>query len=63
MALTRSMRFSRDRLMKLVSTKTRYGGTSASLCERKSEVGSGALHGRTCQLHFERLLKVGTHTW
>lgn len=42
-ALTKSIRFSRLRLMKLVSTRTRYGGTRASLCDKKSEVGSGAL--------------------
>ena len=40
---TISIRFSSDRLMKLVSTSTRYGGARDSLCDKKSEVGTGAL--------------------
>lgn len=39
MARTMSTRFSSERLMKLVSTMTRYGGTRASLCAKKSDVG------------------------
>lgn len=40
---TISIRFSSERLMKLVSTRTRYGGAKDSLCDRKREVGIGAL--------------------
>jgi len=41
MPLTNSSLFCRLKLMKLVSTRTRYGGTSAVLCARKSEDAAG----------------------
>lgn len=37
------MRFVSDKLRKLVSTSTRYGGARAVLWVRKSAVGVGAL--------------------
>src|SRR4051812_27728393 len=62
MPRSRSTRFSSEKLMKLVSIRTRYGGASASLCLRNIEDGTGSLS-RHAELHRHahavRLARLG----